>query len=201
MNRDEMHWKTAPPVPKPNTTIWRYMSRRVFLTLASERLMEFHQFKDLQKIDAREGMVVPGFWESMVKYYGHRYKYEDFNELRARAERSLDRMRCFTYANCWNATRNENILMWKAYAPRGIAIRSTVGKFKNALQGQGNDRLSIRLQKIVYADHWHELEKRGYRHNSVVLNNWVGYSRTYTLPFPSGKTLRGSFKPEAKVER
>jgi hypothetical protein len=44
------------------------MSRRVFLTLVIERRPMFHQFQDLQKIDAREGMVVPGFWESVIEH-------------------------------------------------------------------------------------------------------------------------------------
>jgi hypothetical protein len=170
MDAAEMEWKTAPPAPKRNTRIWRYMSRPVFLDLVTNRRLTFHQFKDLQRIDAREGMVVPGFWESVVEYQRQSYPNTDFDELRARVETSLDRTRCFAYASCWSMAKDEDILMWKAYAPKGIAIRTTVGKFINAPQAAGTDRLTIQRQKIVYANHWRELERRGYRHRGIPLN-------------------------------
>ena len=189
----EMAWKTAPQVPKPNTTIWRYMSRWVFRAFVTERRLMFHQFKELQKIDAREGMVVPGFWESVIEHERQRDPNADITELRTRGERSLDRIRCFEYTNCWNMAKNESTLMWKAYAPQGIAIRTTIGKFKNAPQENGNDRLSIRLQKIVYADHWRELERRGYRHNGIPLN--VLFLHTKRKSFSSEKEVRFRISP------
>jgi hypothetical protein len=130
----------------------------------------FHQFKELQKSDAREGMVVAGFWESVIEHERQQFPSADISELKSRAEGSLDRLRCFTYANCWNMAKHENVLMWKAYAEGGIAIRTTIGQFRNAPQENGNNRLTIQLQKIVYADHWRELQERGYRHYGIPLN-------------------------------
>jgi hypothetical protein len=169
------------------------MRRHVFLELIRERRLMFHQFKELQKSDAREGMVVPGFWESVIEHQRQRYPDTDINELKARAEGSLDRIRCFDYANCWNMAKNESFLMWKAYAPKGIAIRTTVGKFKNAPQERGTGRVNIQLQKIVYADHWRELEERGYRHNGVPLNKL--FLHTKRKAFSSEREVRFRISP------
>lgn len=153
----------------------------------------FHQFKQLQKSDAREGMVVPGFWESVIELERQRDPNADISELRIRAERSLDRLRCFEYANCWNMAKNESFLMWKAYAPAGIAIRTTVTKFKNASQQIGSDRLTIQSQKIVYADHWRELERRGYSHNGIPLNKL--FLHTKRKAFSSEREVRFRISP------
>jgi hypothetical protein len=188
-----MEWKTEPPIPKPNTTIWRYMSRRVFHILLNERRLDFHQFKDLQKIDAREGMVVPGFWESVIEYYRQHHPNQTVAELRAMGERSLDRIRCFAYANCWNMAKSENVLMWKAYARKGIAIRTTVRRFRTAPRVMAEDRFNIQLQKITYADHWRELERRGYRHNGIPLNKL--FIHTKRKAFTGERELRFRISP------
>jgi len=154
----------------------------------------FHQFKDLRQIDAQEGMVVPGFWPSVIEYERQRDPDADISELRTRAERSLDRLQCFTYASCWNMAKNESFLMWKAYAPEGIAVRTTVGKFKNTPQEEGRVRLSIQLQKIVYADHWRELERRGFRHHGIPLNKL--FLHTKRKAFSSEREVRFRIKPD-----
>jgi hypothetical protein len=130
----------------------------------------FRQFKELQKSDAREGMVTEGFWESVLEFYRRQDPCADIAELRQRAEESLNRLRCFEYASCWNMAKTENAFMWKAYAPRGVAIKTTIGKLRHADQQSGKDKFNIRLQKIEYADHWQELEKRCYQHDGIALN-------------------------------
>jgi hypothetical protein len=156
--------RTAPPLPKSNTTIWRYMSRRVFMRLLTERRLMFHRFDELQKIEAREGMVANDFWRSIWEHLQARLPFPaDLGITTQMAEARLDRLRCLIYASCWNMGKHENNLMWKAYAPEGIAIRTSVGKLKNAPQAGGTERLTIEYQKIVYADNWRGLEQRGYR--------------------------------------
>ena len=186
--------KTAPPLPKSNTTIWRYMSRRVFLQLVTERRLMFHRFKELQKIDRREGMVVPGFWRSVLEYTQARLPFPaDLGARRQINEAILDRLQCLTYANCWNMAEHEDNLMWKAYAPKGIAIRTTVGKFKNAAQQSQNERLTIELQKIVYADNWRQLEQRGYRHGEEPQN--MLFLHTKRKAFSSEREIRFRISP------
>ena len=186
--------RTAPPLPKSNTTIWRYMSRRVFMQLLTERRLMFHRFDELQKIDAREGMVADDFWRSIWEHLQARLPFPaDLGITTQMAEARLDRLRCLVYASCWNMGKHENNLMWKAYAPKGIAIRTTVGKFKNAPQASGNERLTIELQKIVYADNWRELEQRGYRHNEEPQN--MLFLHTKRKAFSSEREIRFKISP------
>jgi hypothetical protein len=39
------------------------------------------------------------------------------------------------HANCWHMNESESYLMWKAYAGRGYAIRTTLERLKNSLAG------------------------------------------------------------------
>jgi hypothetical protein len=185
--------KTVPALPKPNTTIWRYLSLHAFLSLMADRSLMFRQFKELQKNDTREGMVTEGFWESVLEFYRGQDPCADLAELRKRAEESLNRLRCFEYASCWNMAKTENALMWKAYASRGVAIKTTVSKLTHAQQQSRIDKLSIRVQKIEYANHWRELEKRGYRHDGIALNRL--FLHTKRRAFIGEKEVRFRIQP------
>ncbi len=154
----------------------------------------FHQFIELQKIDAREGMVSDDFWRSIWEHLQARLPFPaDLGITTQMAEARLDRLRCLIYASCWNRGKHENNVMWKAYAPKGIAIRTTVGKFKNAPQASGNERLTIELQKIVYADNWRDLEQRGYRHNEEPQN--MLFLHTKRKAFSSEREIRFRISP------
>lgn len=98
----------------------------------------------------------------MIKFLSEQNPEEEPGKLREMAETALDKIRCFEYASCWIMADDESAQMWQGFAERGIAIRTKVGAFAN--------QPNIRSQVIEYADHWSELEKRGYRHNGVALN-------------------------------
>jgi hypothetical protein len=155
-----MERETGPPIPKPQTVIWRYASLHTFLTLLTERRLMFHQFKKLEENDAREGMAIEGFWESMP---------DRTNDWKERSEESLKALRYTCYASCWSMSKIENALMWRGYARQGIAIKTTVKQLREAAQ-EGDEQLSIRGNEIVYADNWAELEALGYRHDGIPLN-------------------------------
>ena len=129
----------------------------------------FHQFKELRKSDEREGMVTDGFWESCLDFLHRVYPDEDPEVRRERAEVQLDKLSCFEYANCWIIADTEKAEMWRDFAPGGVAIRTKVGEFVHAKQAGSNPPI-IRSQIIEYADHWSELEARGYTHCGVPLN-------------------------------
>jgi hypothetical protein len=164
---DEM--KTVPPPADPNTTIWRYTNLKAFEILMTDQCLMFHQFKELQESDEREGMVTDGFWESVLEFLHQEDPDKGPDKLREWAEEQLDRLRCFEYASCWIMADGESAKMWKDFAPGGIAIRTKVGAFAHAKQ-TGLDPPDITSQIIEYADHWSELEARGYRHCGVPLN-------------------------------
>src|SRR5438552_2101048 len=146
--------KRRPPPAEPGTVIWRYINVYSFLTLMNDQCLAFHQFRALRGNDEREGMVPEGFTEDVIT---------------SNSEDNRDRLLHFTYANCWNMSECENALMWKAYAPQGVAIKTTVGKFADAkiaeLRGvEWSKGGGVRQQlTIVYADNWSELEEKGYR--------------------------------------
>ena len=161
--------KTVPEPADPATTIWRYTSLEALETLLTSHRLWFHQFKELQRSDEQEGMVTEGFWESVSEFLRREDPSKGPDDLREWAERQLDRLRCFEYANCWIMADAEIANMWRDFAPRGIAIKTTVGKFTHARQPVAG-KLSIRSQKIEYANHWSELEERGFQHCGIPLN-------------------------------
>lgn len=152
----------------------------------------FRQFKELQKSDAREGMVTTGFWKSILEFYREQDPQAEIAELQNKAEVSLDRLRCFEYASCWSMSDGENALMWRAYAPQGIAIRSTVRKFIDARQESVQPQ-RICPQRIEYADHWRDLQRRGYRHNGTPLNRL--FLHTKRKAFASEREVRFRIAP------
>jgi len=151
--------KKGPPIPSGNTTIWRYTSLHAFLTLLIERRLMFHQFKKLQESDAREGMAIEGFWDSMPARIG---------DMKDKSEQILDDLLQVCYASCWSMSEIENALMWRGFARQGIAIKTTFEQLRKA--EQEGDEQSIRGHEIIYADNWAELEAQGYCHNEIPLN-------------------------------
>jgi hypothetical protein len=152
--------KQRPPCADPATVIWRYMGVPRFETLIHDQSLSFHQFKKLQDADQREGMIPDGFWEDTQQAE---------QEWKEKIDRHREDQLGFAYANCWNMGGCENSLMWKAYAPQGVAIRTTVGKLTGAAitkvmetDFKGNDAPKIEQLTIEYADDWSELEVKDY---------------------------------------
>ena len=165
---DLWHMKTVPPKAELTGSIWRYTSIHSLLVLLNDRTLMFHQFQKLQESDEREGMIPEGFYESML---GGGEATKDVGE------HNLELLRYYTYANCWHMSEHENALMWKAYAPGGIAIKTTVGGLLSAkivkvmdenISEPGSQKLEQRT--IEYADNWEELEAKGYQHGNIPLN-------------------------------
>lgn len=181
--------KRRPPSADPGMVIWRYIDVYSFLTLMHDQCLAFHQFKGLQRDDEREGMVPDGFWESMPEYEIETAKKHEESNLGALLE--------FSYANCWNMGECENALMWKAYAPDGVAIRTTVGKFEIALRGVkwsegGGSRQQLTIE---YADNWEELRRKGYRYDGIPLN--VLFLHLKRRAFAGEAEVRFSVQPHA----
>ena len=136
----------------------------------SDRRLVFQQFRELQKKDKQEGMIPSGFWESWETYMRRRINDEELiASTRKTNEKHVNDLRCFDYASCWNMAKTENALMWMAYAPKGIAIKSTVNKLRRAKIDPESEVTSIGYDRIVYADDWHELSKHGLDHEGILL--------------------------------
>jgi hypothetical protein len=186
--------KTVPPPADPKATIWRYMKLKAFETLMTDQCLMFHQFKELRKSDEQEGMVTEGFWESLLDFFHRIDPDEDSDKLRQWAEAQLDKLTCFEYASCWIMADTGKAKMWKNFAPGGIAIRTKVGELMGAKQA-GSRPQTIRSQIIEYADHWSELEARGYSHCGVPLNRL--FLHTKRNKFKDENEIRFRIQPVA----
>jgi len=161
-----------------------------FLNLVNDQCLGFHQFKELQESDSHEGMVVPGFWESIRSHFDG----ASMRALKESGEDNLYLLRHFYYASCWNMSDGENALMWKAYAPAGVAIKTSVGKLMNAALTAPS--AMVGQSTIEYADHWSELEARGYVHDQIPLN-WL-FLHAKRRAFATEAEVRFHVQPPAR---
>jgi hypothetical protein len=148
--------------------IWRYMNLYEFLVLITHKQLIFRQFKGLVNSDKREGKVPLGFWGSWEKQMRKQIADEDqLVNWKERNVKNLNVLLSCMYASCWSRARDkscrESALMWKAYAPRGIAVKSEVGKLRAAKLRSipEMEGISLRCDPIVYADDWSQLKRRG----------------------------------------
>ena len=145
------------------------MSVVEFVALITRRQLVFRQFKGLERSDRLEGKIPGGFWaafERDIRKTGA--SREEIQEIRRRAEVTLERLRCFRYVSCWTMAKRENALLWQVYAPHGVAIRTQVGKLREA--SLVSPDISIRSTGMHYADDWTELQAQGFQHYGVVPN-------------------------------
>jgi hypothetical protein len=186
--------------PGDSCVIWRYVNIYEFLTLVTDRRLMFRQFKDLQTSDKLEGMVPSGFWESWECHMRQETKDEAvIAKARTESEKHIDDLRCFSYASCWNMAKAESALMWMAYAPKGLAIKSTVKKLRTAKIQNTREISGISCDKILYADDWSELADRGINHEGIVLARL--FLHTKRKLFSPEKEVRFRVQPVAKFER
>ena len=99
------------------------------------RYMDMDQFMDL----LRSGTL----------YFTNSKNIDNGDEDRQAYEESA------IYMNCWSELSKESVAMWKTYTDplRGIAIKTTIGSLKNALEGQEVD-----IYKIGYTDSFEDID-------------------------------------------
>lgn len=74
------------------------------------------------------------------------------DELRQRARAHYQYLLQRTYINCWHINPQENTLMWGQYIPsrRGVAVRSTIGRLRDALTNSAAEVYGV---PVGYVDH------------------------------------------------
>lgn len=129
------------PSPGDDLVIWRYMDLPKFLVMLEQRSLYFavlEEFDDkweavISRDLSRAIQVVSGSASgTMIKNY-----QETFGKIGI---------------NCWYSGPDESIAMWKLYTTSdyGIAIKSTVGHLKQALESANE---TVLIGKVVYRDH------------------------------------------------
>ncbi len=108
--------KTLDIIPD-KTVIWRYMSLAKFLCLIYQQKIHLHRM-DLFE-DKAEGTLSP--IDKVLFHYSE--------ETKAYWEKEPQR----NFINCWTISPCELSLMWHAYAPNGVAIKTTAAALQKAL--------------------------------------------------------------------
>lgn len=87
----------------------------------------------------------------------------------------------------------ENALIWMAYAPKGLAVRTTIERLCSAKMKNQEDVLGITPQPVIYSDDWSGLESQGFRHDGIMQNR-LFLNRKRKL-FASERELRLRIQP------
>lgn len=134
--------------PGDSTVIWRYMSIEKYLSLLVTRklfLCRTDKFEDP--------------WEAVWP----RQQLQRFLESKSKEDRDageeakqflVGHNRSCLFVHCWHANKVESAAMWDLYSSRksGVAIRTTVGAIKRAIEDDPDDVLIGQVNYIDYDD-------------------------------------------------
>lgn len=110
-------------------TYWRYLSAPRLLDLLVTGELYFAHLPVLE--DQNEGALTARSSEHLANWFQHHNKSSRivaYQEVEKYQEHRKD-----FYVNCWHMNLHESYLMWKAYADRGFAIRTTFERLQAAL--------------------------------------------------------------------
>ena len=126
--------------PPSDTVLWRYMDLSRFLALLERRAL----------------------YMSAVSRFSDPFEGTMTHALRAQVEargknhaREWASWRIATYVNCWNQDIEESVALWSMYSTShgGVAIRSSVGAIKSALDPNGGSRGNeLYIGRVRYVD-------------------------------------------------
>jgi hypothetical protein len=126
-------YRLDPPIPPPDTVIWRYLDLPRFLAFIGESSLYFRRVDKLA--DSYEGIPPAS-------------TFGPSGPCAPRDRHLWNEARGFGYVNCWSVAPEDHALLWQAYAgPQGVALRSTVGKLRSVLPWDAA------LGRVEYVDH------------------------------------------------
>ena len=100
-----------------NARIWRYVEVRKLESLLKNRGLYFCRGDQFE--DPYEGLLPEDFLRGPDAETQARY---------------LLYYRSHAYANCWHLCEYESMTMWKLYASRGVALKSTFSRLQHAFR-------------------------------------------------------------------
>ena len=183
-----------------DTVIWKYIDLSKFISLISSHSLWFARLDYNWGVDPFEGKIPKAQWEVMrnditttnfaPQFVGNN-KYQlggtkedgmtqiphaDVIEGNIELQKFLHENTVYnSYITCWNVSPNESYHMWKLYCNHhnGIAVKSTIGRLKEAL-GE-NKNYSIIGGLVEYLDYNTGVPK--------VSNNAISHVFCKTLPY------------------
>jgi hypothetical protein len=127
--------------PDDNTVIWRYMDLAQFLDVLVQEQIYFPNMNILS--DKYEGTIPKNIIEQKRAEFEHQgLTGRDLEEEMANFHYFTHPMPELSLVNCWSMERLESYALWKIYlkgSSSGVAIRSTVGALKRALENGGDE--------------------------------------------------------------
>ena len=135
--------------PPDSTRIWRYLSVERFISGLHNGLY----FTRVDKFrDPLEGTLPPANRMSQDIWLEH---HNMGFPVRAQLLEMMEwgTRRCHL-VNCWSMSEYENALMWKWYAPNGVAINTTIGRLKEAFRDLTE---TFYIGKVKYIDYEKDL--------------------------------------------
>jgi hypothetical protein len=129
------------------SSLWRYMDLKKFQLLIDGSAIWFSRVDRFD--DAFEG-AVSEITRKVIKYGPDvtPEMIEHFNKVHVWQQQ-------WTYATCWHNSEQENALMWAAYAPKGVAIRTKYETLATQLPQNAV------IAPVLYRDYSNELVSEG----------------------------------------
>lgn len=139
--------------PEPDDddqTIWRYLEFPQVMSILERKSLWFTAASGFE--DPYEGsFTMPDLEEAAEKALAMGWDIEE-EEFMKMVQSTPDRFQNDLFLNCWHMNDYESVAMWNQYslADGGIAVRSTVGRFKDALDTC--EEYDVHLSSVDYVD-------------------------------------------------
>lgn len=135
------------PGLKDSTVLWRYLDTASFFNLLHTE--ELYLCRGDLFEDKFEGAFTSTLKAAIEEAYSDNHLLGGYDAFRKMIRENV-------YINCWHANPHDNMAMWGLYgkSPTSVAITTTVGKLRDALEIPAIGELSIR--KVKYTNHWRD---------------------------------------------
>ena len=137
-----------------DTVIWRYMDLGRFLDLIVNHRLTFASLGRMQ--DKFEGILPPGQQQRLLEALRGLGQTNPMYLAKVdRAEPAMAPLyaslaRSGYYVNCWTMSEDESEAMWRCYAPKGVAVRSSYGRLCSSLSVETTHKIWIGV--VHYGD-------------------------------------------------
>jgi hypothetical protein len=130
------------------TPIWRYMDLASFLFLVEESSLHFSRLDKLEdKFEGSLGVINIRARQDQLNEVPEQIR-EHF--LNSSIRHNEEGRKCI-FVNCWSINEHESAALWKIFTKgNGIAIRSTIGRLKKALEQDTSN--AVLFSPINYFD-------------------------------------------------
>lgn len=135
----------------PDVPIWRFVDIERLINLLSSSSLYFARADQMS--DPYEGVFPRGNMTdaSLAATYGPGATREHINLVRRAWEYSNRSLRYEAFLSCWHMNEHQSEAMWKLYATRGVAIRSTYARLLSVAKENGEH--SILIGEVAYLDY------------------------------------------------